>query len=131
MSSSQNQVGAWTSVIAATLMIVVGIFQAFVGFVALVDGTDFYVTPNFVFSLNTTTWGWVHLIYGIVVAVGGLFILTGNVVARTLGIVLAGVQAIVNFAWLPYYPIWSIIIIALDVLVIWALATTRLDRTEV
>jgi hypothetical protein len=125
-----STLGTWTSVVAATLMIVVGIFQAFVGFVALVDGTEFYVTPNFVFAFDTTTWGWIHLIYGVVVAVAGFFVLTGNVVARTVGIVLAGIQAIVNFTWLPYYPIWSILIIALDVLVIWALATTRLDQAE-
>ena len=68
---------------------------------------------------------------GILVGVAGFFILWGNVLARTVGIVLAGLQAVVNFVWLPYYPVWGIIVIALDVLVIWALATVRLDQAQV
>ena len=109
------------------MMMIVGLFQFFAGLVALIDGRNFYVTtPNFFLTFNATTWGWIHLIVGIVVGVAGYFVLTGNIAARTLGIVLAGIQAVVNFIWLPYYPLWSILIIALDVLVIWSLATLRL-----
>lgn len=127
--SSSKTVAAWTSVFAAAMMMIVGLFQFFAGLVALIDGRNFFVsTPNFFLTFNATTWGWIHLILGIVVAVAGYFILTGNVAARTVGIVLAGIQAVVNFIWLPYYPVWSIIIIALDVVVIWSLATLRLDQ---
>lgn len=125
--SSSKTVSAWTSVFAAAMMMIVGLFQFFAGLVALIDGRNFYVTtPNFFLTFNATTWGWIHLIVGIVVGVAGYFVLTGNIAARTLGIVLAGIQAVVNFIWLPYYPLWSILIIALDVLVIWSLATLRL-----
>jgi len=127
--TSSKTVAAWTSVFAAAMMMIVGLFQFFAGLVAIIDGRNFYVsTPNFFLTFNATTWGWIHLIFGIVVGVAGYFVLTGNVVARTLGIVLAGIQALLNFVWLPYYPLWGIVIIALDVLVIWALATMRLDQ---
>jgi hypothetical protein len=111
------------------MLMVVGLFQFFQGLTAVVNGSQFFVTtPNFIFQLNTTTWGWIHLILGIIVAAAGLFIFTGNVVARGLGIFLAGLQAVVNFLWLPYYPVWGLVIIALDVFIIWSLATTRLSE---
>jgi hypothetical protein len=97
----------------------------------VVDGRTFYVsTPNYLLSFNATTWGWIHLIFGVVVAVAGFLVFTGNIFARTVGILLAATQAVINFMWLPYYPIWGIIVIAFDVLVIWALATLRLSPLE-
>jgi hypothetical protein len=68
-----------------------------------------------------TTWGWIHLIAVIVVFLAGLAVFKGSVWARTVGVIVAMLSAIVNFAFLPYYPVWSIIIITVDVLVIWAL----------
>ncbi len=101
------------------------------GLVAVIDGRTFFVaTPNYLLSFNATGWGWIHLIFGVVVGVAGFFVLTGNVVARTVGIVLAAGQAIVNFVWLPYYPMWAVIVIAVDVLVIWALSTLRLSTSH-
>ena len=123
---------AWTSVLAAVLMMILGVFQIVQGLAAIINGTTFYAsTAKYFLTFNTTSWGWIHLVVGILVGVAGFFILTGNVLARTVGIVLAGLQAVVNFVWLPYYPVWGIIVIALDVLVIWALATVRLDQAQV
>lgn len=130
--STSRTTAAGTSVFAAWLMMIVGVFQLFHGLVALIDGRTFYVsTPNYFVTFNTTTWGWIHIVVGIIVGVAGYFVLTGNVVARTVGIVLAALQALLNFIWLPYYPLWGIIVIALDVLVIWALVTVRLDEAKV
>jgi hypothetical protein len=127
-NKTESNPGSWGSAFAGTMLLVVGIFQFLQGLVAVVNGKEFYLaTPNYILEFNATTWGWIHLIFGVVVAVGGFFIFTGNVVARGLGIVLAGLQAIVNFMWLPHYPLWSIVIIAIDVFVIWALTTTRLN----
>ena len=129
---SSSPLAAWTSVVAAIFMMIVGVFQIVQGLAALINGPTFFVsTPKYFLTLNTTTWGWIHLVLGILVLAGGFFILTGNVIARTVGIVLAALQAVVNFIWLPSYPLWGIIVIALDVLVIWALATVRLDQAEV
>ncbi len=125
-----SPVGTWTSVFAAVTLLVVGIFQFLQGLVAVIDGRTFLVaTPRYFLAFNETTWGWIHLLLGVVVALAGFFILRGNVAARAVGIALAGLQAVVNFVWLPWYPIWAILIIAVDILVIWALATTRLDDT--
>ena len=131
MSNSTRTVAATSSVFAATMMMVVGAIQALQGLVAVIDGRTFFVaTPNYLLSLNATTWGWIHLIFGVVVGVAGYFVLTGNVVARSVGIVLAAVQALINFVWLPYYPIWGVIVIAVDIVVIWALSTLRLGASD-
>jgi hypothetical protein len=120
---------AGVSTFAATLMIVVGIFEFFEGLVAVVNGTDFLVrTPTYIFTFNATAWGWIHMVVGLGAAVAGGFIFTGNVFARSVGIAIAGVSAIANFLWLPHYPIWAIVLIALDVLVIWALCTADLSE---
>jgi hypothetical protein len=82
-------------------------------------------TPDYIFSFDLTGWGWVHLLLGILAAVAGFAVLQGQTWARVVGIVLAGLSMIANFLFLPYYPLWSLLIIALDVAVIWALATYR------
>ena len=128
-SESREIVAGWGTTFAGTMMMIVGLVEFFQGLVAVINGNQFFVTtPNYVFQLNVTTWGWIHLVLGAVIAVAGLFIFTGNIVARSLGMVLAGLQALANFMWLPYSPLWSIIIIAIDVFIIWSLATLRMDH---
>ena len=129
-SSDSTEVAAsWGTAFAGAMLMIVGLYEFFQGLVAVVNGNQFFVTtPNYVFQLNATTWGWIHLIFGIVVAVAGLFIFTGNIVARGVGILLAGLHAVINFMWLPYYPLWSIIIIAIDVFIIWSLVVTRMEN---
>ncbi|MCG5215818.1 DUF7144 family membrane protein [Streptosporangium sp. KLBMP 9127] len=110
-------------IFAGITMLVLGCFQALMGLVGVFN-TDFYlVTANdLAIPVNYTAWGWAHLIMGVVVALAGAAVLAGRTWGRVVGIVLAAIQALVNFAWLPAYPLWSIIIIAVDVLVIYALA---------
>ena len=128
-SESREIVAGWGTTFAGTMMMIVGLVEFFQGLVAVINGNQFFVTtPNYVFQINVTTWGWIHLVLGAVIAVAGLFIFTGNIVARSLGMVLAGLQALANFMWLPYSPLWSIIIIAIDVFIIWSLATLRMDH---
>ena len=128
-SESREVAAGWGTAFAGAMMMIVGLFQFFQGLVAVVNSNQFFVnTPNYVFQFNATTWGWIHLVFGAVIAVAGLFIFTGNIVARSLGMFLAGLQAFANFMWLPYSPLWSIIIIAIDVFIIWSLATLRMDH---
>ncbi len=128
-SESREIVAGWGTTFAGTMMMIVGLVEFFQGLVAVINGNQFFVTtPNYVFQLNVTTWGWIHLVLGAVIAVAGLFIFTGNIVARSVGMLLAGLQAVANFVWLPYSPLWSIIIIAIDVFIIWSLATLRMDH---
>jgi hypothetical protein len=106
---------------AAVVMMMTGGFQAFQGLVALLNDDFYVVGQKWTFSFDVTSWGWVHLIVGVLVAVAGVFVLRGAVWARGVGVGVAAVSALLNFMWLPYYPIWSLLIIALDVIVIWAL----------
>jgi hypothetical protein len=120
---------ASASAFAATLMLIAGVFQFIEGLIAVVNGNEFFVsTPNYIFRLNATSWGWLHLVLGLLVAVAGGFIFTGNRAARGVGMALAAFSAVANFLWLPYYPLWSIVVIALDVFIIWGLAKIDLDQ---
>jgi hypothetical protein len=96
----------------------------FVGLVAIIR-QSFYVSPpaNYTFQWSVHGWGWTHLILGIVVFAAGACVLLGQTWAKALGIVLAVFSGIANFLFLPYYPLWSIIVIAIDVFIIWALAS--------
>lgn len=81
----------------------------------------FVVTQNYVFDLDVTAWGWIHLIIGILVALAGFAAISGRIWGGIVGIVLAALAAVANFFWIPYYPFWSILVIALCIWVIWAL----------
>ncbi|MGH8774689.1 MAG: DUF7144 family membrane protein [Jiangellaceae bacterium] len=116
---------AGATVFAGSLMIMVGIFQFIQGLVALVNDDFFGSVGDYTFEFDVTTWGWIHLIVGALVALAGFFIFTGNVAARALGIFLAVLSALANFLWIPYYPIWALLMIAIAVFVIWGLSTFR------
>jgi hypothetical protein len=114
---------------AAMMMLLIGFFQVAIGLVAVFN-QDFYVaTPEYVFAFDVGTWGWIHLVWGVIVLLGGFALLSGATWARVLGIVLAAIAAAQAFVFLPYQPFWSIIVIALAVLTIWAL-TTRVDDLD-
>src|SRR6478609_3378272 len=98
---------------AAVMMMMVGVFQAIQGVVALFNDTFYVAGEKWVFSFDITTWGWIHLVMGVVVAAAGFFVLQGAVWARAVGVAVAALSAVLNFAWLPYYPVWSLLIIAL------------------
>ncbi|MGH3454990.1 MAG: DUF7144 family membrane protein [Nocardioidaceae bacterium] len=121
-SGDYNPWAVGLALFAGAVMMTVGLFQALEGLVALIDDDFYVVTDNYTFELDTTTWGWIHLIMGIVVAVSGYFVIRGDLWARALAMVLAGLAALANFLWVPYYPLWSLLIVALNILVIWALA---------
>jgi hypothetical protein len=112
---------------AGIILIMIGMFDVMQGLVALFNDEFFVVTQDWVFKFDITTWGWIQLILGVILIASGIGIFSGNVAGRTVGVITAGIAAIVNFAWLPYYPIWSILIIALCVSVIWALTAHGRD----
>jgi hypothetical protein len=114
---------------AGFMLILIGIMDIIQGLVALIDDEFYVVTQEFIFEFDVTTWGWIHLILGAILIASGVGIFSGNVAARTVGVVLAGLAAIANFMWLPYYPIWSIIVIAISIAVIWALTAHGRDIT--
>jgi hypothetical protein len=87
------------------------------------------VTPNYVFKLDVTAWGWIHLLLGILIFAAGLGLFAGQVWARVVGVGLALLSAIATFGFIPYYPFWSVLIIALAIGVIWALTAHGRDIT--
>jgi hypothetical protein len=109
-------------VFSGLLMIMIGVFQAIMGFVALFK-EDYYLVgrEGLVVELDYTAWGWTHLILGTLVLLAGLGILAGQMWARVIGIILAMLSAIVNLAFLAAYPVWGVIVITMDVLIIYAL----------
>jgi hypothetical protein len=100
----------------------VGLFQVIMGLVGISTDEFYVATRSYLFQFDTTTWGWIHLVVGVVVGLAGLALLTGRIWARVVGIILAMLSAIANFLFIPYFPVWSLLIIALDVFVIWVLA---------
>ena len=107
---------------AAIMMIMAGCFQAFTGLVAIFENEFYVATRNYLFQFDATTWGWIHLVLGVIVAFAGWGLLSGRTWARVVAITLAVLSAIANFLFIPYYPFWSLLIIAVDVFVIWAIA---------
>jgi vacuolar-type H+-ATPase subunit I/STV1 len=115
---------------AVTMMIMIGVFQVIAGLVAIFDDDFYVVTQNYTFDLDTSGWGWIHLILGVLLVLVGYFLYAGAPWAGVTAIVLAVLSAVANFFFIPYYPFWSILVIALDVWVIWALTRPGVLRTD-
>jgi hypothetical protein len=115
----RSQVSGW---VGSVMMIISGVFSIIWGIVALARKEVFVHGPRGnVINLNYTAWGWITLIIGVIVLLTGLFLLTGSVLASIVAIVLASLSAIQNLLVIGAYPIWSVIVIAVDVLVIYAI----------
>ncbi|TWF75477.1 hypothetical protein FHX44_111361 [Pseudonocardia hierapolitana] len=129
---TQTEPGLVTGLVvfAGTLMVVVGVFHALVGIAALVDDKIYVTTPNYIYSADIAMWGWLHLLLGILVAVVGIAVLRGRAWGRVVGIGLGALGLVANFLFIPYHPLWSVLIIALEVAIIWALATYRDARDD-
>jgi hypothetical protein len=107
---------------AGIMMIVVGIWEALEGLIAIFEDEFYVATRRYLFQFDVTAWGWIHVILGLVLAYAGYGLLTGRTWARVVAITLAALSAIANFLWLPYYSFWALLIISVDVFVIWAVA---------
>jgi hypothetical protein len=115
------------SLFAGVMMILAGLFNAMEGLVALFRNEVYVVGPRYIFAFDLTTWGWIHLIVGIVVAGAGFALMSGRLFGRVIGIAVAVLSMLANFLFIPYYPVWSLLIIALNVFVIWALCVYDRD----
>jgi hypothetical protein len=127
-SSVKQGVAAGTSIGAAIILVTVGLLQLFQGISAVAEDEVFVTGVEYVYKFDFTTWGWIHIVLGALLMVIGFALFTGAGWARVSAIVIAAISILANFLWLPYYPWWSILIIALDVVVIWAVATWRPER---
>ena len=126
-SAEMNPWARGLAVFAAVMMMTVGVLHVIAGLVALFENEFYVAGARYVLQVDLTTWGWIHLLLGILVAVAGYFVVQGAGWARGVGIGLAALSLIANFLFIPYYPVWSILIVALDVAVIWALCVWNRD----
>lgn len=118
----------WT-VFAGVMMIMIGFWQGIAGLSAIIDDQFFVVVRDYVLKFDVTTWGWIHLVLGTLILLAGFAMFSGAVWARTIGVILAILSAIAGFGWLPYYPVWGILITFAAVAVIWALTAHGRDVT--
>jgi hypothetical protein len=109
------------TVFAGVVLATLAGLQFLQGLAAVLKDDVFVRGVNYTYQFDVTTWGWIHLIVGIIVAVSGFGVFFGNVAARTVGVLVAMISAVAAFLWLPWYPVWAVLIIALDIAVIWAL----------
>ncbi|MDV6283664.1 hypothetical protein [Rhodococcus jostii] len=129
-SSVKQGVAAGTAMGAAVIMVTVGLLQFFQGLAAVYENEEFVVGVEYLYKFDFTVWGWIHLVLGALVAVTGLALFTGAAWARVSAIVIAAISIVANFLWLPHYPWWSVIVIALDVVVIWAISAWRPNPSD-
>jgi hypothetical protein len=124
MTTTRTTSGAaWVGwiIFAASMLLIIGMFNVLEGIIALVDDQRLVVTPNKFVVVDLTQWGWTILIFGAVMIATGIGLFTAQTWARILAIIIVGLHAIVQVGWLGGYPIWSLLMIALDVVVLYAL----------
>jgi hypothetical protein len=114
---------------AGTMLILIGMFQAIDGIAAIANDEFFIVTQNYTFDLDTSAWGWIHLLLGIGLMIAGWSIFAGKTWAAVVALTLAMLSAVANFFFIPYYPFWAILIIALNCWVIWSLTRPGVVRS--
>lgn len=102
-------------------MVVQGCWWFIAGLVALFNDEFYVVGEEYIFQFDITTWGWIHLIVGVVILAAGIALFTGAKWARVVGVFIASLAMLVGFAWLPWYPLWALLFIVTSALVISAL----------
>ena len=126
-STAKQDWAAGTTVFAAVMLMLAGVLDIFRGIMAIAEDDVFVTTRNYVFEFDLTSWGWIHLALGAVGVLVSLGLFRAATWARVSGVAIAGLIIIANFLSLPYYPAWSIVMIAISGFVIWALCTVRRD----
>ena len=122
--SGYREMTGWVGwiVFAAVIMMVNGTFNAIQGLSALFRDDAYWVTQGgAVLTFNITGWGWIHLILGILSIFVGYLLLKGSTFARVIGIALVSLNLIAQFAYLPLYPFWGMVGIAVGFFVLYAL----------
>jgi hypothetical protein len=122
-SSTKGLVALGITGFAGVMLATVSVFQILEGISALAKDNVYVSGINYTWKFDITSWGWIHLIIGIIGVAVGIGILMGQTWGRITGIAVAVVSCFTNFAFLPYYPVWSLVILAFNAFVIWALCT--------
>jgi hypothetical protein len=131
-TSQYDQPTGWTGWVAfaGVMMIIGGGLNLFYGIIAAVNDEWVVFTNRADVYLDVSEWGWVHIILGSIVLLSGIGVFSGNILARTVGVIVASVSLLVNFFFIPVYPLWAITVIFIDTLVIWALTAHGREMRE-
>ena len=112
---------------AAVVLLLTSLMEILQGLAAINDPENFFAGADYAFDFDVTAWGWVHLIIGVISIAVAIGIMTRQSWAQVVGMLIAGLAMLTNFAWLPHYPLWALVIIALNACVIWALTVQMRD----
>ena len=123
MATANKQLSNWTGWVffAGIMMIISGIFELIAGLTALLRHTWYLVTSHNLLILNYTAWGWIDMAIGLLILLAGFSVLHGSTWARVVGVILASLSAVGSLSNVSAYPIWSIVVITIDILIIYAL----------
>ncbi|MET7686683.1 hypothetical protein ABZT06_01595 [Streptomyces sp. NPDC005483] len=126
-STAKQDWASGTMIFGAVMLMLAGVLDIFRGIMAIAKDDVFVNTRNYVFKFDLTSWGWIHLALGVIAVVVSLGLFGAATWARVAGVGIAGLVIIANFLSLPYYPVWSLVMIAFSAFVIWALCVVRRD----
>lgn len=123
MTDTYQERTGWTGWIAfaGIMMLIGGALAFFQGLVAALNDEWVVWGARTSLYLDLSAWGWIHMLVGLIVFLAGFGVFSGNLLARTVGVIVASLSLVANFLWMPAYPLWAIIVITIDALVIWAL----------
>ena len=124
-SEHVSERGTAGALVASILMMIGGVMGAFQGIAGITKSTFFVVPAEYWITVNTTAWGWTHLVVGLVLVAAGFGVMTGATWARWLGIAIVAVSAVVNFLFIPIQPFTSLALIAINVWIIHSLAVHK------
>jgi hypothetical protein len=120
---SPSGVSAGAAIFAGSMMVMVGLFQMLAGIAAILSDTLLKSSDGYFLKLDPSAWGWAHLLIGLILGLAGFGVFMGATWARVIGIILAILSAAANFLFIPVYPVWAVVVIAVDVTIIYGLAT--------
>ncbi|SDC65348.1 DUF7144 family membrane protein [Streptomyces prasinopilosus] len=123
--SAAHEWAGGLTVFGGVMLMLAGILNIVRGIAGIAQDDVFVATQNYVFQFDLTSWGWIHLLLGAVAVLVGVGLFRASTWARVAGVVIGGLIMIANFMSLPYAPAWSVVMIALSGVMIWALCTVR------
>jgi hypothetical protein len=133
MATKEKEPSGWAigwTAFTAMMMIMAGFWWMTTGFIAIFTRDFYAVTQKWILQFDPSTWGWIHLVMGLVFLIVGFGLFSGAVWARTVGVIVAILSALAAFAWLPYYPVWAILFIIAAIAIIWSLTVHGRDIAE-